>query len=61
MPGTALPAGVKSVQGWAQWAGPDVTQKSNELDVWAVGSDGKIYHWWLRQSDGKWYGWESFG
>jgi hypothetical protein len=59
MPGGALPGGVKITSGYGQWAGPDVTQKSNELDVWGVGSDGRLYHWWLK--DNKWQGPESFG
>jgi hypothetical protein len=62
MPGNALPGGVKILPGaYGQWAGPDPSQKTNTLDVWGVGSDGKIYHWWLRQDSGKWFGWESFG
>lgn len=61
VPGTKLPAGVKFVSGYGQWAGPDPSLKSNILDVWGVGSDGIIYHYWLRNDTGKWYGYEIFG
>jgi len=62
MPGGKLPGGVKITgTAYGQWAGPDITQKNNELDVWGVGSDGYIYHWWLKTSDMKWQGPEVFG
>lgn len=61
MPGTKLPPGVKITQAYGQWAGPDIKQQSNELDVWGVGTDGIIYHWWYRVDSNKWYGYEIFG
>src|SRR5215467_14585609 len=62
MPGGKLPGGVKITAGaYGQWAGPDIGNKTNELDVWGVGSDGCIYHWWFRVDTNKWYGPEAFG
>ena len=60
MPG-GMPGGVKVEAGGGQWAGPDIKHAGNELDVWAVGSDGKLWHWWYRVDTNKWYGPEWFG
>jgi hypothetical protein len=61
MPGNPLPPGVKIIQGYGQWCGPDRAAASNELDVWGVGSDGKLYHWWLTIQPFEWQGPEVFG
>jgi hypothetical protein len=65
MPGNPLPAGVKALSAYGVWAGPDVTDPHNELDVWAVGDDGKIYRWffWVGHPPGApdWGGPEVFG
>jgi hypothetical protein len=59
MPGNPLPPNVKALSAYGAWAGPDITQPSNELDVWVCGDDGKVYHWWLKAN--VWQGPESFG
>lgn len=62
MPGGPLPAGEKcDGSPVALWAGPNPADKTNILDVWSRTTAGRIVHWWLRQSDGKWYGPEFFG
>lgn len=56
LPQTAFP--IKQV--WSQWAGPDVTAANNELDVFYLGSDGKVYHYLFRPGSG-WAGFETIG
>jgi len=60
MPGRPLPEGVRAISAYGAWAGPDVNDTKNELDVWVTGDDGKVYHWWFRPFGTEW-GFESFG
>jgi hypothetical protein len=48
------------VSAYGAWAGPDVNDTKNELDVWVTGDDGKVYHWWFRPFGTEW-GFEVFG
>jgi hypothetical protein len=61
MPGDALNNNAKIEAGGGMWAGPDIKQAGNELDVWAVTNDGRLAHWWYRVDANRWYGPEYFG
>jgi hypothetical protein len=47
-----LPPNVKVLSVQASWAGPNRTDPNNELDVFMVGDDGKVYHKWYIPTSG---------